>query len=283
MSPITERDALILKSLSQYHILRAGQVRQLVFAESDLQVCRKRLKRLVNAAFIRFIDPPKSSPIQERIYFCAPLGQSFVRQNFPHLKTPIFKKVNPKQYASLTHQLEINEFRINLDKAAAKHPWVELENLMSKNEIWGNSQKRQGMKRYKLYQEFYRKGFGPPLRFFPDLRFTLQGTGNMEHQKRLYFLEVDQNKDLEVIRDKIIAYGLWHKQNQDFLATMGNTYKVLIQCRGIKRANRIAKALFHMEGTEQVWITHEDCINENLLTQPIWTNHERQLKAILKG
>ncbi len=112
----------------------------------------------------------------------------------------------------------------------------------------------------------------------------MQGRGDLSHFKRIYYVEVDRGTEsTSVIQNKLIAYNLYYKSASEYFTQFGNTMKILFVCHKASRAETINKTLKVLEGSQYVWVSSGDQVNqESVLGQEIWTDIEGNKKAILK-
>ena len=203
----TERDEKILIYLNRYQCLRVGQVARLIFNGVDVQVCRRRLKRLHDAGLTSIIEPTSVGKGKiERIHFLSQQGKSYLRQKFPDEKIVLYKKVVNEHYPLLNHLLAINDFRVSLELATRNHSLVRLQQFVSEREIRSNAIKAQGLDRFQLFRSFQVPSREKPLGLLPDSKFILQGKGDFTNLKRLFYLEIDLGTEsLRTIREKVVA------------------------------------------------------------------------------
>lgn len=278
----TQRDTHILIALNRFGALKSGQIRRLIFGEKDIQVCRKRLKRLFDEEYITIIESPEKLSNGERVYFLSGEGQRFLRENLTDHTVNIHK--NPLHLSSeaLLHFQEINDFHITVTGAIKGHDLIELKDLTSKYEIHSNSKKLKGNERLKLCEEFHYRKQHTPFVFFPDGRIIFGRKDNIGKQ-RLFFTEIDQNTPFRVVREKVIAYSLFHQKHKEELEKYNDHFTVLWQCRSEKRAKALRRELVKTEGTDYILITHKTLVNENVFTARIWTDSQMGKQSILKS
>ena len=284
---IQSRDFEILRAVNRYRYLRTNQIKRLVFPENrSVQSARKRLKYLFHNGFLGrinpFVAPGAGQP--DTAYFLEKNGAELLMSEFPDEEIRLYGKAGLVKYAFLTHALELSEFRMYLEIAQKDHPRIQLGKFIADFEIKSHLQNAVGKKRFKLYHEVEHPIDRRKYLVYPDALIILKGKGEYEHVQKLFFLEIDRGTEgLRRIQEKIIGYHLY--KSQGVFHKYGNfpKFKVLIQTTSPRRVESMRKTLTDLAGTELVWITDQKQIwEDSVLEKPIWLDHERNIKSILK-
>ena len=281
------RDMEILKVVNRYRYLRTNQIKRLVFPENrSIQSTRKRLKYLFHNGFLGrinpFVAPGAGQP--DTAYYLEKSGAEMLTEYFPDETIHLYGKAGRVQYAFLSHALELSEFRMYLEIALKDHPRVRLSRFIADFEIKRHTQNAIGKNRYKLFHEIEHPSTRQRFIVYPDALIILKGVGQYEHIQKLYFLEIDRGTEgLRRIQEKVIGYHLYHTQSIHRKFGKFKNFKVLFQTTSPKRTQNMRKGLLDMAGNDMVWITDREQVWENtILKDPIWLDHEMQLKSIMK-
>jgi len=283
---LTDRDLEILKAVNRYRYLRTGQIKRLVFpGNTTEQSARRRLKYLFHNGYLGRVMPfvRIGEGSSETAYYLDKAGRDVLQQAGEEVGAYAFGGQVKHQF--LDHALDISEFRVHLELALADHPVVEIHRFTADFEVKAHTTGAIGKKRYKLFDEVAHPVSKESYVVYPDALITLKGKGSLEQFQRLYFVEIDRGTEgLNVIKDKIIGYSLYLKQNVFAKFGKFKAFVVLLQTNSRKRAENIRHFLTGVDGAELVWVTDANQVTqETIATAPIWQDHERKARAILKG
>ncbi len=284
---LQSRDIEILKVINRYRYLRMNQIKRLVFPENrSPQSARKRLKYLFHNRFLGrinpFVQPGAGQP--DTAYFLEKDGAQLLAEQCPDEEIFFYGKSARVQYAFLNHALELSEFRMYLEIALKNYPRVELGRFIADFELKSHFDRAIGKNRYKLFHEVEHPIDHRRYVVYPDGLIILKGTGEYAHHQKLYFLEIDRGTEgLRRIQEKIIGYHLYKTQGVFHKFGKFRNFKVLIQTTSPKRVQNMRKALTNMDSSHLVWITDREKVWENsVLHEPIWLDHELNLKSVIK-
>jgi hypothetical protein len=283
---LTDRDVEILRAVNRYRYLRTGQIRRLVFPENTTeQSARRRLKYLFHNGYLGRVMPfvRVGEGSSETAYYLDRAGRDILQQGGEEIAA--YAAGGQVKHQFLDHALDISEFRVHLELALADHPAVEIHRFTADFEVKAHTTDAVGKRRYKLFDEVAHPVSKESYVVYPDALIVLRGKGSLEQYQRLYFVEIDRGTEgLNVIKDKIIGYSLYLKQNVFAKFGKFKGFVVLFQTNSKKRADNIRHFLTGVDGAELVWITDASQVTqETIATAPIWQDHERKARAILKG
>lgn len=283
---LTERDVEILKAVNRYRYMRTSQVWHLIFPENTTnQAAARRLKYLYHNGFFGRVQPliQPGHGSGEMAYYLDKAGQDLLRDH----EEDVFQygKSGQVKRAFLQHALDLSEFRLCLETALQGNEIVELHRFTCDFEVKGHTDRAVGNRRYKLYHEVIHPLTRERFVVYPDGLIILKGKGKYEQFQKLYFLEIDRGTEgLSRIRDKVIGYNLYLREEVYKKFGEFDDFKVLLQTSSPKRAKNIRRCLVDQEGTDFVWITSMEQVNrDSILTSPIWMDHRQEAKALLKG
>lgn len=283
---LTDRDVEILQALNRCRYLRTNQIKRLVFSENKtLQSTRRRLKYLFHNKFVGRVMPfiQVGHGGAETAYYLDRLGIELLKE----YEEPIYSysRKNQVRHQFLNHALDLSEFRINMEIALKDHPIVEIHRFTCDFELKEHTAKVTGRNIFKLYDQITHPVNRQNYVVYPDALIVLKGKGEYEQFRKMFFLEVDRGTEqLSIIRDKVIGYNLYHKNKIFNKFGKADSFTVLFQTSSEKRANNIRKYLTDQEGTELVWITNVQQVDEkSIVSAPIWQDYQLERKAILKN
>jgi len=283
---LTERDVEILKAVNRYRYMRTSQIWQLIFPDNQtIQAPTRRLKYLYHGGFLGRIQPllaPGRGTSGEIAYYLDQAGQELLAEYGEDVH--IYAKSGQVKRIFLQHALDLSEFRLCIEKALEKSEVVQLHRFVCDFETKKQTENAIGKKRYKLYEEVSHPVSRERFVVYPDGLIILKGRGAYEKFQRLYFLEIDRGTEtLERIRQKVIGYNIYLKENiyKKFGAFDG--FKVLIQTSSEKRAENIRKHLVDQDGAEVVLVSAVQDVNvDSILTDPIWLNEDNKKTPLMK-
>jgi hypothetical protein len=283
---LTDRDLEILRVVNRYRYARTGQIKRLVFPDNTTeQSTRRRLKYLFHNGYLGRVMPfvRIGEGSSETAYYLDKAGRGVLEQAGAEI-TP-YPTGGQVKHQFLDHALDISEFRVHLELALADHSAVEIKRFTADFEIKGHTANAIGKKKYKLYDEVTHPMTREPYIVYPDALIVLQGKGKLESYQRLYFVEIDRGTEaLNVIKDKVIGYSLYLKQNVFAKFGKFKTFVVLLQTNSAKRAENIRHHLTGVDGSDLVWVTDGQKVKQDTIAAaPIWQDHELKTRAILKG
>jgi hypothetical protein len=282
---LTERDLEILRAVNRYRYLKTGQINRLLFSECKTQQStRRRLKYLFHNKFIGRIMPltRMGDGSSEIIYFLDKAGEEYLQESE---EAYVYTKAGQVGHMFLNHALDLSEFRLNLEQALKAHSIVSLQTFIADFEIRHPTQGAVGNKIYKLYDEVFHQVEKKRYIVYPDALLLLQGKGEYESHKKLYFVEIDRGTEgFKIIKEKITGYRIYTQRKifQKYGQEL-NKFSVLLQTNSEKRAENLRHELNGWEGAELVWITHDKAVNEKtILSAPIWRDYDLNYTSILK-
>lgn len=283
---LTDRDIEILRAVNRYRYLRTGQIKRLVFPENTTeQSARRRLKYLFHNGYLGRVMPfvRVGEGSSETAYYVDKAGRDILQQAGEEIAA--YATGGQVKHQFLDHALDISEFRVHLEIALADHPTVEIHRFTADFEVKTHTANAIGKRRYKLFDEVAHPITKESYVVYPDALIVLKGKGSLEQYQRLYFVEIDRGTEgLNVIKDKVIGYSLYLKQNVFAKFGKFKTFVVLLQTNSTKRAENIRHFLTGVDGSELVWISEAGQVKqETIATSPIWQDHELKRRAILKG
>jgi hypothetical protein len=283
---LTDRDLEILRVVNRYRYLRTGQIKRLVFPDNTTeQSARRRLKYLFHNGYLGRVMPfvRIGEGSSETAYYLDRTGRAVLQQAGEEIAA--YAAGGQVKHQFLDHALDVSEFRVHLELALSDHPSVEIHRFTADFEVKAHTTGAIGKKRYKLFDEVAHPVTKESYVVYPDALIILKGKGSLEQFQRLYFVEIDRGTEgLNVIKDKIIGYSLYLKQNVFAKFGKFKGFVVLLQTNSKKRAENIRHFLTGVDGAELVWITDAGQVTqETIATAPIWQDHERKARAILKG
>lgn len=281
----TARDEQVLLMISLYRFVLTSQIKTKVFAGTkDLQVTRRRLRRLHDAGLIDYIDfSTNGKGSSERVHFITSSGSLYIQEKFPGTRTILYSKRRNFNYPFMRHAIACSEFRLNLELALQNHPRVAIKQYVSEFELTENPHD-QGMHRLRIYWSFTLPNRPKHVVMYPDSLIVLAGRDQFKDQKILLFLEVDRGTErLAIIHEKITGYNLFRERG--FHKQFGvNGFKILFQCHSSRRMENIRESLFGFKGSEMVRLTSVDQVNaESIAADPIWRDVENRTMSLLKG
>ena len=283
---LTDRDIEILRAVNRYRYLRTGQIKRLVFPENTTeQSARRRLKYLFHNGYLGRVMPfvRVGEGSSETAYYVDKAGRDILQQAGEEIAA--YATGGQVKHQFLDHALDISEFRVHLELALADHPTVEMHRFTADFEVKTHTANAIGKRRYKLFDEVAHPVTKESYVVYPDALIVLKGKGSLEQYQRLYFVEIDRGTEgLNVIKDKIIGYSLYLKQNVFAKFGKFKTFVVLLQTNSAKRAENIRHFLTGIDGAELVWISEAGQVKqETIVISPIWQDHELKMRTILKG
>jgi hypothetical protein len=282
----TERDFDILKAVNNCRYLRASQIKRVVFPENkDLQATRRRLKYLFHNGYLDRLEPimPRGTGSGEIAYFLDRKGAELLESEGEKIYS--YAQNNKVKHQFLNHALDLSEFWINISLSLKDHPHVFLHRFTFDYELKTYAQKETGRKIYKLFDEVIHPVNRKRYVVYPDALIILKGKGEYHNFQRLYFLEIDRGTErLDIVRDKVIGYNIYKREN--LFKKYGNfeDFKVLIQTNSEKRAQNMRNHFLNLEGSDFTWISNVRKVDQNtVLHAPIWTDHKFEPRQILKS
>ena len=283
---LTDRDIEILRAVNRYRYLRTGQIKRLVFSENTTeQSARRRLKHLFHNGYLGRVMPfvRVGEGSSETAYYVDKAGRDILQQAGEEIAA--YATGGQVKHQFLDHALDISEFHVHLELALSVHPTVEIHRFTADFEVKTHTANAIGKRRYKLFDEVAHPITKESYVVYPDALIVLKGKGSLEQYQRLYFVEIDRGTEgLNVIKDKIIGYSLYLKQNVFAKFGKFKTFTVLLQTNSAKRAENIRHHLTGVDGSELVWVSDAGQVKqETIATSPIWQDHELKMRAILKG
>lgn len=283
---LTDRDLAILRAVNRYRYLRTGQIKRLVFPENTTeQSARRRLKYLFHNGYLGRVMPfvRIGDGSSETAYYLDRAGRDILSQAGEEIAS--YAVGSQVKHQFLDHALDISEFRVHLELALAEHASVEIHRFTADFELKTHTADAIGKRRYRLFDEVAHPVTRGTYVVYPDALIVLKGKGSLEQYQRLYFVEIDRGTEtLNVIKDKVIGYSLYLKQNVFAKFGKFTTFVVLLQTNSAKRAENIRHFLTGVDGAELVWITDASQVKQDTIaTSPIWQDHELKTRAILKG
>lgn len=282
---ITERDVNIMRALGQYRYLSVSQIRRLFFTESvNAQAANGRLRRLYHSGLIHKVAPYQrlGEPASEFVYFLDKKGAQYLDDiGFP---TATWRKAKEVKRQFLQHALDLSDFRINLELGLKQQELVTLDTFIPDFQMRRGAHQYTSSHRYELYTELVSPINRRSYVIYPDALILLTAERNGQTYDRLYFLEIDRGTHgLEKLREKIHGYYLYHAKglHKPLLHT-GDDFVVLFQTSSAKRASNLRDTLTGYVGSDRVWVTNYDRVDENsLLFDPIWLTIDGEAKTIL--
>lgn len=285
---LTERDREILRAVARYRYLRTGQVCRLLFAPtSSMQMARRRLRLLASDScrYLRRVEclvRTEGMP-QESAYYLAPAGISYLTDLGDTPPEYALERQGRVRHRFLEHALALSEFRLLLELALRRLPFLTLRRFVPDFEVKEHLKATGGKERFKLYYAF---PSGPPRRrvVYPDAMIVLAVGDDKEGQQRLFFVEIDRGTESHgVICDKVFAYERYLEAGIFRKFGAFPRFRVLLQTHSPRRARLLRETLASVRGGELVWIAAEpDLTPETILTGAVWTDAKDQPRSIVR-
>lgn len=282
---LTDRDIEILKAVNRCRYLKTSQIKKLVFADNKtIQPTRRRLKYLYHNKFldrvVPFVQIGKGEA--ETAYFLDKEGTELLKDSEEEIY--VYSKTGQVKHHFLSHALGISEFRINLEIALKNHTVIDLKRFTADFEIKAHTKEAVGKKIYKLFDEVTHPINKGRYIVYPDALIVFQGKGKYSEYQKLFFLEIDRGTEgLSRIQNKIVGYHIYFQQKIFTKFGKFKDFTILLQTNSTKRAQNIRKSLTDLNGTQFLWITTHNKANEKtILHNPIWQDHELNMRSLLK-
>ncbi|MBT4482603.1 MAG: hypothetical protein HOC71_02885 [Candidatus Latescibacteria bacterium] len=203
---LNEKHVKALTLLNEYNRLPSKDIADLGDF-SDLRRCQEISKELAEAEppyLKRVAFRPLNAVVGKQfyVYMLAPKGARLLSRELKYkVNTPKSPSASNLQ---LEHTLEVNNFRIILEKACDKHPFLRLidcipeyKGKMGDNKIPIRLTQETVKIKYK---------YAKPVTFIPDLIFALA----KDDMKALFFVEIDlDSENPQRLEDKIRAYDAY--------------------------------------------------------------------------
>lgn len=281
---VTGRDQDILQALGEYRYLRVDQVKRLFFRENkDLQSPNRRLKYLYHGKYINKVSTygRRHDVSPQWVYFLDKKGMTHLHDR--GISARIWPKTKQVKFNTLQHALDLSDFRINLELGLESSDVVSLKTFIPDFQMTKVSALQSSRNKRIAYTTIVSPVNKQSYIIYPDALIVLQALVEDVAHEKLYFLEIDRGTHgLQVVCDKVHGYYLYHQKK--FHASFGDftDFKVLIQTSGEKRADNLRKMLADRFGSERVWVTDYEKVNEqSLLYDPIWKGVDGKARSIL--
>ena len=260
---LTERDTHILEAVHAYDgLLSFAQIQRLFFTGKSQT--EQRLKLLYQHGYLARPDQDQRRQLSEMIYWLDKKGAETVASLNG---TPLneFYWRNEPRWFQVSHDLMVNDFRLDLLEACRKDKQIKLETWIPESEFWAFPDKVT-----YTYQE---KKTVRNIR--PDGYFMLN-TG--EHRIR-YLLEIDRSTEdnPRFYREKILP-GLAYLKSQEYEDRFGHrSGRWLVVTTGERRlANMLSQAHRTNANGLFYFTTFDKLKPESMLRSPIWQRADRK-------
>jgi hypothetical protein len=274
---LKEKHFRILKFINEYDRLPTKLIAYLAGFD-ELKRCQEVLKTLVEC------DPP----FLKRVAF-SPLGASAGKPTYVYLldhkgarvlSRELGYKVNSPKSPSvstfqLEHTLEVNGFRISLEKACKAHPGVRLVDCIP--EYRGKVGDRRVPIRVTQATVKFKHKYAKPVTFIPDLVFALE----KDDKKALYFVEIDlDSENPKRLDDKIQAYDEYFESKGYERYSRQYDYEFkgfrLLLVGSLKRFDSILRNLYEINiDLKFVWMCESRELMEETFFSNIWVSGDR--------
>ncbi len=206
---LKEKHLKVLKFLNEYNRLPAKAISDLA-GFLDLKRCQEVVKELAEAEppYLKRVAFHPLTAVAGKpfyVYMLAPKGARLLSRELKYkVNTPKSPSTSNLQ---LEHTLEVNNFRIILEKACDKHPSLRLIDIIPeyKGKMGDNKIPiRVSQETVKLKHKHSK-----PVTFIPDLVVALA----KDDMKALFFVEIDFDSENPLrLEDKIRAYDSYFEQ-----------------------------------------------------------------------
>jgi len=259
---LTERDRHILEAIHAYDgLLSFSQIQRLFFTGKSQ--AEQRLKLLYQHGYLSRPDEERRRQLPEMVYWLDKKGAEIVASLSGTPPSEFPWRGEPRWF-QVTHDLAVNDFRLDLVEACQHDPAIQLETWIPESEFWAYPD--------KVAYSYQDKKMTRNLR--PDGYFLLN-TG--EHRIR-YLLEIDRSTEdnPRFTREKILP-GLAYLKSQAYETRFGHrSGRWLVVTTGPRRlANMLSQAERARTNGLFYFTTFDKITPQTLLHSPIWRRADR--------
>lgn len=285
--PLTERDKLILKAIYEFDgMMGAEQIQRLFF--SSWYRTRLRLAKLYNEGYVNHPDRKLRAALPQMIYWLTKKGAAEVAGMYGKTLTGQgFKWRRKVRWYLVSHDLEINDFRVEMLLACEQLGHLTLAHWTPSGDFWARPDK---IEYTGLDGKVLKRGVRP------DGYFVLHNHQTGRNLRCLLELDKDSNEDLPRIADEKVLPGLAYLVSEVYqrraLWLPGEKLKsgrwlfVISSSDADLRLSNMKRRIEQIAGENagKFWLTTlreaREC--ENVLTSPIWRRGgESRLGALL--
>ena len=206
---LKEKHLKVMKLLNEYNRLPAKDIADLGGFQ-DLKRCQEVVKELaeVEPPYLKRVAFHPLTAVAGKPFYVYILAAKGARLLSRELKYKVNTPKSPSaSNLQLEHTLEVNKFRINLEKACDKHSSLKLIDCIPDYKgIMGDMKIP-----IRLSQETVKLKYkhAKPVTFIPDLVFALA----KDDMKALFFVEIDlDSENPQRLEDKIRSYDSYFEQ-----------------------------------------------------------------------
>jgi hypothetical protein len=207
------------------------------------------------------------------VYMLAPKGARVLSRELGY---PVTSPKSPwVSNLHLEHTLEVNRFRILLEKACKAHPGVRLVDCIP--EYRGKAGDRRVPIRVTQETVKFKHKYAKPVTFIPDLVFALE----KDDKKALYFVEIDlDSENPKRLDDKIQAYDEYFESKGYERYSRQYDYEFkgfrLLLVGSLKRFDSILRNLYEINiDLKFVWMCESRELMEETFFSNIWVSGDR--------
>lgn len=273
---LTKRDLQVILDVHRFRYLTTWQIEQMRFPSR--RTANRRLKYLIDEGYLREQLAPG---VDDRLFYLGSkgvevvAGATEVAAEIPRVSHPA------KDYYFLRHFVQLNDFRIALEKTVETRDDLTLLGFIP--EYVGEKTAGGGVK--KTIRETVKDVRDPrrALHHTPDAVFGLQ----KGDRSALYFLEIDRGTETLSDREKGFLKAVWFY----YCSYVGETYQryaEVFQCESfpsfrvlfvvpseerIENMRRAVSAL-NMKESRFVWLAPREMIRTGTVFEPRWRSAE---------
>ena len=253
---LTERDKAIILSVYENRFLRRDQIQRLYFADTSVQACNARLKRLYEHRFIDRVIRPIAVGSNQIAYALHRGGAGIAAAAHGVDRQSINWKRDHKrvEFLFMEHTLEVAEFRVNLGLALQEASSIDwLFYSRESKHLQARVPDPAGKKKYLVVA--------------PDAFFGLKTSeGNS-----FFFLEVDMGTEtLKRFTEKITAYKQYWKTGKYHQDYEFNHFRVLTIAESKQRLSNLIEATRQAGGKQMFLFTTMSDIQRETPFGQIW-------------
>lgn len=273
-----DRDIKLLQAVHKYQFLTTKHVKDLIFTDRHISICRRRLGKFVKNGYLGTLSlKNEKGLLQGNVYYLKP-------KSYTALNLEYSRKSHPKKL--LSHTVETISVNIHFDKIYADktidYTFKEYQTERETNVL------ENGKQVFAIYDKFYSTGVQEYISIRPDSKFIFERLVNSSPKSTAIFIEIDRGtENLAQLRKKVKSYyEYFANSGKKFMKKFKVTesrFVVLFITTTQRRIDNILEGLKLEYGLDLfVFTTFEDFYKTEDMTEEIWRKKGGQKVGFLK-